>query len=151
MFAALGAQNKKAFEASKALAVASAIVNTYQGATKALATYPFPFGLIAAAAAVAAGFAQVNAIKSQQYTGRALGGPVSEGRSYIVGEQGPEMFTPGAAGTITPNNQLATGTTNINFTIVANDTTGFDQLLTSRRGMIQQIVSDAMLEKGQRM
>jgi len=151
MFAALGAQNKKAFEASKALAVASAIVNTYQGATKALATYPFPFGLIAAAAAVAAGFAQVNAIKSQQYTGRALGGPVSEGRSYIVGEQGPEMFTPGAAGNITPNNQLTGGATNINFTIVANDTTGFDQLLTSRRGMIQQIVSDAMLEKGQRM
>jgi hypothetical protein len=61
------------------------------------------------------------------------------------------MFTPGAAGNITPNNQLGGGATNINFTIVANDTTGFDQLLTSRRGMIQQIVSDAMLEKGQRM
>jgi SLT domain-containing protein len=110
-----------------------------------------PISLLYVAGALAAGFAQINAIKSQQYTGRALGGPVTGGRSYIVGEQGPEVYTPGAAGNITPNNQLGGGATNINFTIVANDTTGFDQLLTSRRGMIQQIVSDAMLEKGQRM
>ena len=52
LFSTLGAQNKKAFEASKALNIASAIMNTYMGATKALATYPWPFGLIAAAAAV---------------------------------------------------------------------------------------------------
>lgn len=152
VFSALGAQNKKAFEASKALAVASALVNTYQGATKALATYPWPFGLIAAAAAVAAGMAQVSAIRSQQYSGRALGGPVMGGKSYIVGEGGPELFTPSTTGNITRNNQLGGGgATNINFTIVANDTEGFDQLLTSRRGVIQQIISDAMLERGQRM
>jgi hypothetical protein len=34
---------------------------------------------------------------------RASGGPVSAGRSYIVGERGPELFTPGASGAITPN------------------------------------------------
>jgi hypothetical protein len=33
---------------------------------------------------------------------------------------------------------------------VANDTQGFDQLLSSRKGVIQQIISDAMLERGQR-
>lgn len=34
---------------------------------------------------------------------RAAGGPVSAGRSYLVGEEGPEIFTPGASGFITPN------------------------------------------------
>ena len=151
VFAALGAQNKKAFEASKALAIASALVNTYQGATKALATYPWPFGLIAAAAAVAAGLAQVSAIRSQQYSGRSLGGPVMGNTPYIVGENGPELFTPSTTGSITRNSELqGSSPVNVNFTIVANDTQGFDQLLTSRRGVIQQIISDAMLERGQR-
>lgn len=34
---------------------------------------------------------------------RAAGGPVSAGGSYIVGEQGPERFTPSQDGFITPN------------------------------------------------
>jgi len=151
IFNALGAQNKKAFEAAKAFNIANAIMNTYMAATKALATYPFPFGLIAAAGAVAAGLAQVAQIRSQNYSGRALGGPVMGGKPYIVGESGPELFTPSTTGSITPNNQLGGGgVTNVNFTIVANDTTGFDQLLASRKGVIQQIISDAMLEKGRR-
>ena len=43
---------------------------------------------------------------------RAEGGPVKGGKSYIVGERGPEMFTPGASGHITPNHQLG-GSTNV--------------------------------------
>jgi tape measure domain-containing protein len=151
VFAALGAQNRKAFEASKALNIATAIMNTYAGATKALATYPWPFGLIAAAAAVAAGMAQVAQIRSQSYSGRAVGGPVVGGQSYMVGEKGPEVFTPSTAGSITKNSDLQGGApVNVNFTIYANDTSGFDELLTSRRGTIQTIISDAMLERGQR-
>ena len=151
LFGALGAHNKKAFEAAKAFNIANAIMNTYMAATKALATYPFPFGLIAAAGAVAAGLAQVAQIRSQTYSGRALGGPVMGGKSYVVGESGPELFTPSTTGSITRNSDLqGGGTTNVNFTIVANDTTGFDQLLASRKGVIQQIISDAMLEKGRR-
>lgn len=38
---------------------------------------------------------------------RANGGPVTAGTSYIVGERGPELFTPGVSGGITPNS--ATG------------------------------------------
>jgi hypothetical protein len=34
--------------------------------------------------------------------GRAGGGPVSFGKSYLVGERGPEIFTPGTSGRITP-------------------------------------------------
>lgn len=151
VFNALGAQNKRAFEAAKAFNIANALMNTYMAATKALATYPFPFGLIAAAGAVAAGLAQVAQIRSQSYSGRVLGGPVMSGQSYIVGENGPELFTPNTTGSITRNSDIGGGEpVIINFQITANDTTGFDQLLYSRRGIIQQVISDAMLEKGRR-
>lgn len=150
MFSALGAQNKKAFEAAKAFNIANAIMNTYLSATKALAMYPPPFSFIAAAAAVAMGMGQVAQIRSQQYSGRALGGPVMGGETYMVGENGPELFTPSTTGSITRNDQLGGGGTNINFTIQANDAAGFDQLLLERKGMIQQFISDAMLERGQR-
>ena len=150
---ALGAQNKKAFEAAKALNIAVAIMNTYRAATVALASYPFPFNLVAAAASVALGMAQVAAIRSQSYSGRALGGGVMGGGSYLVGERGPEIFTPATNGSITSNRELAQGggATTVNFTIVANDTRGFDELITARRGLITQIVADAQLEKGRRL
>lgn len=34
---------------------------------------------------------------------RAAGGPVSAGESYLVGERGPELFTPSRSGAIVPN------------------------------------------------
>jgi hypothetical protein len=40
---------------------------------------------------------------------RAVGGPVSARETYLVGERGPELFTPGAGGFITPNNRLGGG------------------------------------------
>ena len=43
---------------------------------------------------------------------RAGGGSVKAGSGYLVGERGPEMFTPGVSGMITPNNALG-GSTNI--------------------------------------
>ena len=42
----------------------------------------------------------------------AKGGSVKGGSSYIVGESGPELFTPGVSGMITPNNALG-GSTNV--------------------------------------
>lgn len=41
--------------------------------------------------------------------GRAVGGPVSAGSPYVVGERGPELFIPDVSGTIIPNNEMATG------------------------------------------
>lgn len=38
---------------------------------------------------------------------KAMGGPVSSNRTYLVGERGPELFTPSNAGTITSNYDLA--------------------------------------------
>jgi hypothetical protein len=40
---------------------------------------------------------------------KALGGPVSGGTTYLVGERGPELFTPKSRGTIIPNNALGGG------------------------------------------
>ena len=42
----------------------------------------------------------------------ANGGPAKAGKSYIVGEQGPELFTPGVSGMVSPNSSLG-GSTNI--------------------------------------
>ena len=40
---------------------------------------------------------------------RAMGGPVTSGTSYLVGEQGPELFTPNRSGQIVPNGALGGG------------------------------------------
>jgi phage-related protein len=42
--------------------------------------------------------------------GRANGGPVSRGTSYLVGERGPEIFTPRSNGSIIPNGAMGGGT-----------------------------------------
>jgi tape measure domain-containing protein len=44
-------------------------------------------------------------------TARASGGPVMANHSYLVGEKGPELFTPKGAGNIVPNAALAGGGT----------------------------------------
>ncbi len=41
---------------------------------------------------------------------RADGGPTGMGRTYLVGERGPELFTPKRSGSITPNHQLTADT-----------------------------------------
>ena len=47
---------------------------------------------------------------------RAMGGPVSPGKSYLVGERGPELFTPSGSGNIVPNSAMGGGTV-INLTV----------------------------------
>jgi len=46
--------------------------------------------------------------------GRASGGPVMGGMPYIVGERGPELFTPGTSGSITPNGAMGGNNITIN-------------------------------------
>lgn len=41
--------------------------------------------------------------------GRAMGGPVTAGTPYIVGERGPEIVVPGRSGTVIPNNRIGVG------------------------------------------
>ena len=44
--------------------------------------------------------------RSTLYKGKAVGGPVTGMRPYMVGEMGPEMFIPKVSGTIITNNAL---------------------------------------------
>ena len=55
----------------------------------------------------------VNTVSGVFGGARAAGGPVTSGRSYLVGEQGPELFTPGTSGRIIPNGGSGGVTVNI--------------------------------------
>lgn len=81
--------------AGKALAIAQATIDTYAGASKALATYPPPFGAIAAGTVIAGGLANVSAIvntKVPQFEGFSGGGNVSTQASAPIAPR----FTPPA-------------------------------------------------------
>lgn len=49
---------------------------------------------------------------------RADGGPVTGGKSYLVGERGPELFTPPTSGNIVPNSALQGQAPQTNITVV---------------------------------
>jgi len=97
------------FGSGKAAATASAIVNTYQAATKALSAYPPPFSYAAMAATIVKGMAQVANIQKTKIEKRETGGPTLAGEPYLVGEKGAELFIPGVNGMIVSNRQLTTG------------------------------------------
>ena len=89
---------------------------------------------------------------------RALGGQVSGGNSYLVGERGPELLTMGTSGRIATNENLkkavngdnsnSSNVINVNFSVQANDTAGFDRLLQSRRGQIVGMINQAVNNRG---
>lgn len=144
----LGQYSEKAFKIAKAAAIAEAIVSTAQGIANALKVLPFPLNLAAAALVAAKGYAQVQQIRATQYTGpRQKGGQVAQNQSYLVGESGPELFTPGTSGNIIPNNQMG-GAMTVNFNIETVDATGFDELLVERRSTIVGIINQAFNRQG---
>ena len=142
----LAKRNKVAFAINKALALRDAIIRKSQGMANAL-KWGYPLGPIFAGIIGGLGAVQISTIASQQYQGRALGGRVQAGSTYMVGEQGAEMFVPDQSGTIIPNKSLGRAT-NVNITINANDTKGFDELLIKRRGVIVNVINDALNSQG---
>ena len=57
-------------------------------------------------------------------SGRAMGGPVSAGSPYVVGEKGPELFVPSSSGSIVPNGAMGSsggsaGGVTVNYNIAA--------------------------------
>ena len=72
---------------------------------------------------------------------KAIGGPVSAGRPYMVGERGPELFVPNRNGNITPNHAMGGGVT-VNQTI--NLSTGVSQTVRAEvLNMLPQIATAA--------
>jgi tape measure domain-containing protein len=69
-----------------------------------------PSGPLAAVGDVGTGF---NFDVGAMLPGRAKGGPVSSGQTYMVGERGPELFVPGRSGTIVANDKMGGSNTNV--------------------------------------
>ena len=157
-----GAQ-KALFAIQKAIAIATTIVNTEMAAAAALAPPPIGLGPVAGA-----GYAQV--IRGIGYAsagiiagtaiagGRALGGQVRGGESYLVGERGPELLTMGTSGRVTSNdalknsgngadvviNQTINVTTGIQSTVRAEIVALMPQISNAAKGA----VADARLRGG---
>lgn len=94
------------------------------------------------------------AAPSVPLTGKAIGGSVQAGQSYMVGERGAELFVPNQSGSIIPNNQLGGGGTTIVQNI--NVTTGVQQtvraeimtLMPQIANAAKSAVADAKLRGG---
>ena len=80
------------------------------------------------------------------YRNRAAGGNTS----FMVGEQGPELFVPETPGTIVPNDEVAQAApTNVNFSISAVDAAGVEDLLIRQQGNIIGMIREAANSYGQ--
>ncbi len=77
---------------------------------------------------------------------RAAGGPVRAGRSYIVGERGPELFTAGSSGNITPNNQMGGANNTITMNIDVSGVTD----RSDKRALAREI-SDMLSQEMRRL
>lgn len=138
----------------RAKEIVSKSYNAAMGAYESLASIPV-VGPALGAAAAAAILTQGVQMAAKSLAGRALGGQVRPGESYVVGERGPEILTMGnSRGSITPNEamggstQTVNKTANVSFNIQANDTQGFDELLVQRRGLIINVINEALNDQG---
>jgi len=117
MSSAFGEQSaaaKAAYVVQQGLAIAQTIVATEMAAITAGAQSAvlggIPGFLASAGMVKAMGYASVAIIAAQTIGtvagGRALGGQVRGGESYLVGERGPELLTMGTSGRIATNENL---------------------------------------------
>ena len=84
---------------------------------------------------------------------RQAGGPVSGGQSYLVGERGPEVFTPSKSGRISPNSAMGGGTVNnitVNVDASGNQTMESGQLGGQQLGQLIASVVQTTIASEQR-
>lgn len=151
MSALAGTFGKKGFKAQQAFAIAEATINTFQSATKAMATIPPPFNIVAAAGSIAYGLAQVAQIKSQQppayqqggivggssYGGDQINAKLNSGEMVLNQTQQRNLFAQA-------NNPIG-GTRGGNVTIINNTRSEFDaETKTNNEGDMQIIVKEAV-------
>ncbi len=122
----MNSHEKKQFQIGKAAAIANAVVNTAQGATKAFAQGGF-YGFAMAAAVVAAGAAQIQQIKATQFNGGGSGngGQVGQASTFNA-EQVDSSSNTGGPG--------RGGQNNVNVTLLG-DTFSQKQV----RGLVDQL------------
>ncbi len=73
---------------------------------------------------------------------RQHGGRGEAGQEYLVGETGPELFTPGASGMFTPNDQLG----GVNIDVTVNAAPGMDELAVAQLAV--QLIAARMAAHG---
>ena len=75
--------------------------------------------------------------------GFAEGGYVAGNKSVIVGERGPEIFTPASSGSIIPNFAgMGGGATQVTYNINAVDSASFVEMLSEQPEIIHSLVMD---------
>lgn len=78
--------------------------------------------------------------------GRATGGPVSQGRPYLIGERGPELFVPSSAGRVEP---LRSGGKDVKVSIALHSSGGSEpQIMRQSSKQIARAVRSAILAGG---
>ena len=146
----IAAYSRKAFNLDKGVKIAQALMNTYQGATLALANYPGPIGIALAATTVAAGMANVAQIKAQKFQGSFEGGGftgMGVRAGGIDGKGGfPAILHPNE--TVIDHTKGQSEPMSVTVNISAVDTKGFDELLYKRRGQLVSIINQAVNNRG---
>lgn len=75
---------------------------------------------------------------------RAQGGSVQAGKSYVVGERGPEMFVPSTSGRIQPNSAMGGGGQTVVINQTINVSTGVQQTVRAEiKQLMPQIAESA--------
>jgi hypothetical protein len=90
---------------NRVISVWDSIVNKIEGAVNRIASL---WNWLRNLASSAINFS-VGGLSSFFGGARASGGPVTAGKTYLVGEKGPELFTADRSGYIAPNNALGSG------------------------------------------
>jgi transposase-like protein len=104
---ASGGNAFKAFAQAAVQALTGLITKLITTAILALIVSSITGGGVAIGAAAPGKFGDIFKFLSGFGGARAGGGPVSGGKSYLVGENGPEIFNPGVNGSIVPNNRVS--------------------------------------------
>ena len=133
---ATNAVGMTATAASTAATVAAAGTVAVASAPAAALTSTFSFG----SAAIIGGAALLGTIALAKAGSRRHGGPVSAGKQFLVGENGPEMFTPGKSGRISSNEDTFGGGGFQQTVIIENNTPSNVSTQTSDDGKQLKII-----------
>ena len=128
----------------QATSIGQAIMSTHEAAAKALTAGPV-LGPIMAGLIYGLGMANVNKIRKEKPPSqRYLGGNVSAGQQYLVGERGPEILQMGnRGGNIVPNDAIGKPT-NVLINISAVDARGIDDLLHRKKDTLVGIINQSL-------
>ena len=108
------AAGAKTFEAMAAQQMAALNAFAATAAIPIVGPAMAPAAAGAALAATSPFVATVASLSAAAVGARADGGPVSDGKPYLVGERGAELFVPNTSGAIVPNHKLGGGNVTVN-------------------------------------